>query len=88
MININIQKQLQGSSGAMELNVDLHIKEHSFVALAGQSGSGKTTLLRILAGLEKAAGVIDVSGVLWQDEKKSVVPQKRNIGFVFQDPTR
>ena len=85
MIDLNIHKTLQGSSGQMDLDVQLRIKEHDFIALAGQSGSGKTTLLRILAGLEKAGGSIDVSGEPWQNETVVLAPQKRGIGFVFQD---
>ncbi len=76
---------LQGSAGEMELDVDITIQEHAFVALAGQSGSGKTTLLRILAGLEKADGVITVSEDVWQDKRTALAPQKRGIGFVFQE---
>jgi len=85
MVKININKTLQGSAGTMELDVDIDIKTHSFVALAGQSGSGKTTLLRILAGLEQGEGVINVSGDVWQDNSTVLAPQRRGIGFVFQD---
>ncbi|MCK4874245.1 MAG: ATP-binding cassette domain-containing protein, partial [Sulfurimonas sp.] len=56
MITIDINKKLHGSSGEMDLAINLEIKENDFVALAGESGSGKTTLLRILAGLEEAKG--------------------------------
>ena len=83
--NIKINKQLHGSNGLMDLDVDVKIQEGDFVALAGQSGSGKTTLLRILAGLEKANGVIQVGDEIWQDEKQALATQKREIGFVFQD---
>ena len=85
MIKINIQKQLHGSNGLMNLNVNLEIKQGEFVALAGLSGSGKTTLLRILAGLEEASGIIKINNSIWLDEKFSYSPQKREIGFVFQD---
>ncbi len=85
MININIRKELLGSSGKMDLEVDIKIEEGSFVALAGESGSGKTTLLRILAGLEKAEGKITVNEALWLEGKQSLATQKRGIGFVFQD---
>ena len=85
MIELNVRKALQGSVGEMRLDVLLSVKEHSFVALAGQSGSGKTTLLRILAGLEQADGFITVDGERWLEGKKSLPPQKRGIGFVFQD---
>ena len=85
MIEIAVEKDLIGSSGAMKLDLSLKIAEKSFVALAGESGSGKTTLLRILAGLERAEGTITVSGSRWLGEKRSLPPQKREIGFVFQD---
>ena len=85
MIGLEVQKTLQGSAGAMRLDVALEIEEKSFVALAGKSGSGKTTLLRILAGLEAAEGNIAVGEEAWLRRGKSLPPQKRGIGFVFQD---
>lgn len=85
MIEIEVEKELLGSLGKMDLALKLSIDRHSFVALSGQSGSGKTTLLRILAGLEKAKGKIVVDGECWLDKDKMIPPQKRGIGFVFQD---
>ncbi|RRS30808.1 MAG: GTPase [Epsilonproteobacteria bacterium (ex Lamellibrachia satsuma)] len=85
MITIDIGKKLHGVDGEMDLKVGLSIHEGDFVALAGQSGSGKTTLLRILAGLEEAEGTIQIGGEIWLDGTKATVPQKRKIGFVFQD---
>jgi molybdate transport system ATP-binding protein len=85
MIKIDINKQLHGSSGKMDLDVNLEIKQGEFLALAGLSGSGKTTLLRILAGLEEATGTIKIDDSIWLDEKVCLAAQKREIGFVFQD---
>jgi len=85
MIKINISKRLHGSIGQMDLKLHLDIKEGDFIALSGKSGSGKTTLLRILAGLEDAEGKIEVANELWLDGKRSLAPQKRKIGYVFQD---
>ena len=85
MIKIDITKKLHGASGDMNLSVSLNVKDNEFVALSGKSGSGKTTLLRILAGLEESDGVIEVGGEVWQNSKRSLSPQKRRIGFVFQD---
>jgi len=85
MLKININKNLHSSNGDMILDVDLEIKEGSFVALSGRSGSGKTTMLRILAGLEDAKGYISIDDEVWLDGKKAVSPQKRGIGFIFQD---
>ena len=85
MIEIDINKKLHGAEAEMELNLQLKIEEGEFIALSGKSGSGKTTLLRVLAGLDDAEGSIKVGGVSWQDKKHSLAPQKREIGFVFQD---
>jgi molybdate transport system ATP-binding protein len=85
MIKININKKLQGSQADMELSINLSIKEGEFLALSGKSGSGKTTLLRIIAGLEDANGELDVGEESWLNSNMKLSPQKRAIGFVFQD---
>ena len=85
MIKIDINKKLHGANGEMDLNINLEIKEGEFLALTGFSGSGKTTLLRILAGLEEASGTINIDNNIWLDNKFCLAPQKREIGFVFQD---
>ena len=85
MIKIDIKKQLHGSEGQMNLDVNLQIENGDFVALSSLSGSGKTTLLRILAGLEEAIGTIKIDDEIWLDEKHNLPVQKRKIGFVFQD---
>jgi len=85
MIKIQIRKKLHGTQKDMLLDVNLEIQDGDFLALSGKSGSGKTTLLRILAGLEDCSGNISVDGETWLDAKNSLSPQKRGIGFVFQD---
>lgn len=85
MIEFSLKKELFGVNENMELNVKIGFKSGSFISLSGESGSGKTTILRCLAGLEKADGFIKVDDEIWQDEKIFLSPQKRRIGFVFQD---
>ena len=85
MIYINVSKKLSGVVENMELNVKIELKKGEFLAVTGESGSGKTTLLRIIAGLENAKGRIKVGNEIWQDDKKFLPPQKREIGYVFQD---
>ena len=85
MIKINIQKELYGRDGTMELKVNITIDNGDFIALNGASGSGKTTLLRILAGLEEANGSIIIDNETWLNSKSSLPIQKRGIGFVFQE---
>ncbi|WP_342646147.1 ATP-binding cassette domain-containing protein [Mucilaginibacter sp. CSA2-8R] len=88
MIKINIYKKLHLPQGNGELRIDTEISSQSFTALYGPSGAGKTSLLRIIAGLLKPErGIIEVNGQTWlnTDRKINLPPQKRNIGFVFQD---
>jgi len=66
----------------------LTIQNGSFTTLLGPSGCGKTTLLRMIAGLETPD-----DGEIWLDDtcvfsktrKINLPPEKRNLGFVFQD---
>lgn len=85
MIYIDVRKKLHGSGGDMELECCFELKKGDFLAIKGPSGSGKTTLLRIIAGLEAADGIIKVNNEIWLDKSRSLPPQKRSIGFVFQD---
>lgn len=88
MINLSIQKKLRSANGVMNLQLNLEIKQRQFLTLYGESGAGKTSVLRMLAGLLKPdKGRIVVGGNVWLDIEKSIdlIPQKRRIGFVFQD---
>lgn len=85
MIEFSLKKELFGVNENMELDVKISFKSGNFISLSGESGSGKTTILRCLAGLEKANGFIKVDDEIWQDKKIFLSPQKRRIGFVFQD---
>lgn len=66
----------------------LTIEDGGFTTLLGPSGCGKTTLLRMIAGLETPD-----DGEIWLDQtcvfskakKINLPPEKRKLGFVFQD---
>ena len=62
--------------------------ENNILVLFGPSGCGKTTLLRCIAGLTSMnEGEISLGDRCFFSTKKKITipPQKRNIGFVFQD---
>lgn len=56
--------------------------EGDLLTLLGPSGCGKTTLLRTIAGLE---GISSGSISLGSRDISALPPERRNIGFVFQD---
>lgn len=88
MIKLDIKKKLLTSNGPVILDANLKIKKNDFICLYGESGSGKTTLLKIIAGLNKPdSGRIIMNDTIWYDSEKKInaVPQKRKIGYVFQD---
>lgn len=88
MISINIKKSLHSAEGHIEAIFELEINDGEFLTLFGPSGAGKTTLLRMIAGLEKPdSGIIRVDDEIWYDSTLHInlPPQKRSIGFVFQD---
>ena len=66
--------------------LDLEVERRELFALIGPSGSGKTTTLRLIAGFERpAAGMIELSGERLADAGTSVAPDRRGVGFVFQE---
>jgi len=88
MNRINIAKKLRGSEGDIGLDVDIEIKKGELSVLFGKSGAGKSSILRMVAGLLEAdRGMIEIDGEVWFDSSKkiNIPPQKRKVGFVFQD---
>lgn len=64
----------------------MKVEDGEIVCLLGESGSGKSTILRIIAGLEKSSkGTIIINDSIHQNKNIFVLPEKRNIGMVFQD---
>ncbi|MGL1892903.1 MAG: ABC transporter ATP-binding protein [Spirochaetaceae bacterium] len=69
-------------------NLNMTINDRDFVSLLGPSGCGKTTTLRMIAGLESPT-----EGEIWIDNKLvfssetgvDISPDKRNVGFLFQN---
>ncbi|TAN02032.1 MAG: ATP-binding cassette domain-containing protein [Chitinophagaceae bacterium] len=89
MINISIRKKLMMAEGACDLVINTKIGTGELTAISGKSGAGKTSLLRMMAGfLKPESGFMKTEEEVWLDiENKIDLPvQKRNIGFVFQDP--
>ena len=74
-----------GATAAVR-KVSLEVFSGQIVCLLGASGCGKTSLLRLAAGLETPeSGSIQFYGKTIADRRFSIPPEKRKIGFVFQD---
>ena len=85
---IDIHHAMLTTDGKKDLIICTHIDANELLCLFGNSGAGKTTLLRILAGLVKPdKGRIIFGDTVWfdSDKKINLPPQKRNVGFMFQD---
>ena len=85
--------RLMGIAKSFEKKQVIHpttmtIRDGSFTTLLGPSGCGKTTLLRMIAGLEtpdEGDIYLDDTCVFSKANKINLPPEKRNLGFVFQD---
>jgi len=68
--------------------LNMVIDDRAFITLLGPSGCGKTTTLRMIAGLETPTeGRILIDGkVMYSSEEGiNVPPDKRDVGFLFQN---
>jgi len=85
-LHVRLSKRL----GKLEIDVAFSCPEGSTLALIGPSGAGKTTIIRMVAGLERPDdGTILFRGETFFDRARGIrlSPQKRRLGYVFQDYT-
>ena len=76
---VHITKSFDGDIVLDDLN--LSVKENTFVTLLGPSGCGETTTLRIIGGFEKA----DTGKVIFDGQDiGNIPPNKRQLNTVFQ----
>jgi len=83
-----ILKSLNFSYENEEVLKDINFNFQSGVLniVSGESGVGKTSLLNLIAGLERpSSGSIVLDNITQADSNHFIEPEKRNIGFVFQD---
>jgi molybdate transport system ATP-binding protein len=74
--------------GTFELNVRFELPTPGVVALFGRSGCGKSTVVNIIAGLlqpDSGRVVLDDTVLVDLQQGVDVPPERRRIGYVFQD---
>jgi molybdate transport system ATP-binding protein len=84
MLEVSVKKTLP----SFNLNFSLEVRTGEMKVLIGPSGAGKSTIIRMIAGLDKPDdGFIEYDGEKWVDTARKIFikPQKRNVGYVFQD---
>ncbi|WP_426669553.1 ATP-binding cassette domain-containing protein [Mucilaginibacter sp. McL0603] len=88
MISVDIEKKLKAYKGQQMLKISAQFQSGSITKIFGPSGAGKTTFLKIIAGLiDPEKGEIKVDDNTWLDTSAKIFlsPQKRRVGFVFQN---
>jgi len=71
-----------------DLDISFSCAAENMMVMIGPSGGGKTTIIRMLAGLEKPdEGKVIFNDEIWFDSSRriNISPQKRRLGYVFQD---
>lgn len=66
-------------------NFDLEIEKGKFIHIVGPNGSGKSTLVKILLGLLKAEGYVNIYRMNMCED--NLIDIRRNIGVVFENPS-
>ena len=85
---MSLDARVRLAIGALDLDASVRVGTGEVVALLGPNGAGKTTLLRALAGLVSIDdGRVVLDGTVLDDPAAgvSVPPERRPVGYVFQD---
>jgi len=81
-----LTKRFQPNSEPVVDNIGFQVNPDEIFAILGPSGCGKTTTLRIIAGFERPdSGTVMLRGKVVEAQNVHLPPEKRGIGFVFQE---
>jgi len=84
---VSLEAAVALTVGMQAIDASLDVAAGETIALLGPNGAGKTTVLRALAGLQPIGqGSIVLDGIVLDDGGRTwVPPERRAVGFVFQD---
>ncbi|MEM1135642.1 MAG: ATP-binding cassette domain-containing protein [Bacteroidota bacterium] len=88
MLEFSFSKKLHHQQGELQLELTEKLPLNSITAIMGGSGEGKTSLLKMFAGLlPPDKGYLKINNNYWFDSisKINFPPQRRSIGFLFQE---
>lgn len=81
----NLVKSYNNGSAVIN-DLSFSVDKGQLISFVGESGSGKSTFLKCLSGLEMPnSGSVSLNNKLINGKNIFVKPQKRKIGYVFQD---
>ena len=67
-------------------NLTMDVSENEVTSVLGASASGKSSLLRVIGGFENIdSGEIILNQKTVNNQQKTIQPEFRNIGIIFQD---
>ena len=84
MLKVSIKHEFP----SLTIDIQFEGEQNCITALFGKSGSGKTSILNMISGLVKPDyGYIEIDNDIILDTNNNIFtpPQKRNIGYIFQD---
>lgn len=83
---MELQVAVRKTLGAFDLDINFTTAMDK-VGIFGPSGSGKSTLVSLIAGLQQPeSGTIRLNGETLFDSGRSLPPEQRRIGIIFQHP--
>jgi molybdate transport system ATP-binding protein len=83
---MSLEASVRTRVGDLELNVHIQVATGELAVVLGPNGAGKTSLLLALAGLLTIeGGSVVLDGEALDSPGKHIPPERRPIGFVFQD---